>query len=136
VTAWLLLGAAVVSEVIATATLTASHGLTSRTLTIITAALYVVSYVCFARALRAGLEVGVAYAIWSGIGTAALTIIGAVLFGEAMNARKIAAIVLIIGGVMLLHLNSRPATPTQAVSTHGNEPSPTTVSAIDGKASP
>ncbi|BFU46334.1 DMT family transporter [Krasilnikovia sp. MM14-A1004] len=135
-TAWLLLSAAIVSEVIATATLTASNGLSSRILTLVTAALYIVSYVCFARALKAGIEVGVAYAIWSGVGTAALAIIGAALFGEAMNARKIAAIVLIIGGVTLLHLTGRPEAPARAASSHGSESSLTTASEIDRRASP
>jgi len=104
VTGWLLLSAAIVAEVAATTTLTYSNGLTRHALTAVTTVLYVVSYICLARALRADLEISVAYAVWSGVGTAALTIIGVALFGEALNPLKLAAIALIIGGVTLLHV--------------------------------
>jgi small multidrug resistance pump len=120
VTGWLLLAAAIVAEVAATTTLTYSAGLTRHVLTAVTTVLYVVSYICLARALRADLEISVAYAVWSGVGTAALTIIGVALFGEALNPLKLAAIALIIGGVTLLHVagnaSARAADPTQAAT--------------------
>jgi small multidrug resistance pump len=127
-TGWLLLGAAIAAEVLATTALTYSDGLTRHTLTIVTAALYVLSYISLARALKAGMEISVAYAVWSGVGTAALAVIGVLLFGESMTPHKIAAIVLIVGGVILLNFSATtpPPEPAQAVqvSTDSVEPVP------------
>lgn len=52
------------------------------------------------------IEVGIAYAIWGGLGTAIVAIIGITLLGEAVSAMKIAGIVMVIGGVMALNLGS------------------------------
>ena len=51
------------------------------------------------------IDVGVAYAIWSGVGTALIAGIGVVLFGESLTPLKIASIVLIILGVVGLQLS-------------------------------
>jgi small multidrug resistance pump len=135
-----LLSAAIASEVAATTALTYSNGLTRHTVTVVTAALYVVSYICLAKALKAGVEVSTAYAVWSGIGTVALAVIGASLFGEAVTPRKVAAILLIIGGVTLLHLTSPgPATvPPQAqtTSTRGAQPPDSVAPAPTRRAEP
>ncbi|MEU7906350.1 multidrug efflux SMR transporter [Actinoplanes sp. NPDC049118] len=111
-TGWLLLAAAITAEVLATTTLTLSDGLTRHALTAVTVALYGLSYACLAKALKAGMEIGVAYAAWSGIGTTALAVIGVMLFGETLTLRKISAIALIIGGVTLLHLTTTTTTTT------------------------
>lgn len=128
-TGWLLLSAAIATEVLATTTLTLSNGLTRHAFTAITVVLYVVSYACLARALKAGMEIGVAYAAWSGVGTTALAVIGVLLFGETMTPRKIGAIVLIIGGVTLLHLTSTaqpPPKPVDAAQIGADAPHATT----------
>ncbi|MBB3097828.1 small multidrug resistance pump [Actinoplanes campanulatus] len=111
---WLWMAGAILTEIIATAALTYSQGLTRAPVVAVTAALYVASYVCLARALHAGVEVSVGYAVWSGVGTAALAVIGAALFGEALTASRIAAIVLIICGVVLLQLTATPASAQPA----------------------
>jgi small multidrug resistance pump len=54
--------------------------------------------------------VGIAYALWAGIGTAAIAIVGALAFKEPMTAAKIAGIALIIGRVVLLNLGGGHAT--------------------------
>ncbi|WP_237277575.1 DMT family transporter, partial [Streptomyces caniscabiei] len=48
--------------------------------------------------------IGTAYAIWSGVGTATVAALGLVLFGEGLSVPKIAGIVLIIAGVVVLNL--------------------------------
>src|SRR5580765_4225602 len=53
------------------------------------------------RALQV-LEVGVAYAVWTGIGAAGTLIMGVALFGETLNPAKIAGIVLVITGIVAL----------------------------------
>ncbi|MBN7137631.1 hypothetical protein A7A76_23305 [Lysobacter enzymogenes] len=58
------------------------------------------------RALTA-LPVGVAYAVWTGIGAAGTVLIGSVLFGESITPLKLGGIGLIVGGIVLLR--SAPA---------------------------
>jgi len=53
------------------------------------------------RALTA-LPVGVAYAVWTGIGAAGTVLIGSVLFGESLTPMKLAGVGLIVGGIVLL----------------------------------
>ena len=50
------------------------------------------------------MPLGVAYAIWSGIGTALTALIGAALFGEALSTQKVGALAVIVAGVVLLEL--------------------------------
>jgi len=49
------------------------------------------------------LPVGSAYAVWTGIGAAGTALLGAVCFGEALTMGRVAGIVLIVGGVIVLH---------------------------------
>jgi small multidrug resistance pump len=102
--AWLLLVAAIVSEVLATSALKLSNGLTNVGWTIVVVIGYVASLVLLARALKLEMPVGVAYAVWAGIGTAAIALIGTLFLGEGMNLTKAAGIVLIICGVVVLNL--------------------------------
>ena len=53
------------------------------------------------RALQV-LEVGIAYAVWTGIGAAGTVLMGVLLFGEALNPMKIAGIVLVLIGIAAL----------------------------------
>jgi quaternary ammonium compound-resistance protein SugE len=57
------------------------------------------------RALQA-LEVGVAYAVWTGIGAAGTVLMGVLLFGETLSLIKIAGIALVLAGVAALKLAS------------------------------
>ena len=50
------------------------------------------------------MPLGVAYAIWSGVGTALTALIGAALFGEALSTQKVGALAVIVAGVVLLEL--------------------------------
>jgi small multidrug resistance pump len=102
--AWLLLALAIATEVTATVALKLSNGLTHLAWTVVVAAGYISSFVFLAQALRRQLEVGTAYAVWSGAGTAAIAVIGALFLGETLTALKIGGIALIIGGVVLLNL--------------------------------
>jgi small multidrug resistance pump len=62
---------------------------------------YVSSFVLMVPALRT-INVGVSYAIWSAVGTAAVAGLGVVLFDERLNALAVVGIVLIVVGVVLL----------------------------------
>ena len=50
------------------------------------------------------MPLGVAYAIWSGVGTALTALIGAAMFGEALSTQKVGALAVIVAGVVLLEL--------------------------------
>ena len=52
------------------------------------------------------LEVGIVYAIWSGVGTALIAVVGILAFGESVTAFKILGLLLIIGGTFLLRFAS------------------------------
>jgi small multidrug resistance pump len=65
---------------------------------------YVASFILLSQALKLQMPVGVAYAVWAGIGTAAVAGIGTLFLDESMNFAKAGGILLIIGGVVLINL--------------------------------
>lgn len=99
--AWVLLAVAVVTEVVATLSLRAMSGGGKGWLVAVVVAGYVVSFSLMALALRS-LNVGVAYAIWSGVGTAGVSIAAVWLFGERLNAVAVGGMALIVAGVVVL----------------------------------
>ncbi|MFG1811744.1 DMT family transporter [Streptomyces sp. NPDC049040] len=101
---YVLLGLAIVSEVCATSCLKLTDGYTRLLPTIAVVAGYVVSFVLLGRALTR-IPVSVAYAVWSGVGTAAVAAIGAAAFGESLGWFQWAGIALIIAGVVALNIH-------------------------------
>ena len=67
---------------------------------------YVLSFVLLSITLRAGVPLGIAYAIWAGVGVVLVAIISWVVFHEALTWQQIAGMVLVIGGVGLLELGA------------------------------
>ncbi len=104
-TAWLLLAAAIGSEVAATTALKASDGLTKLVPSIVVVAGYLASFGLLALVLRE-LPVGVVYAVWSAVGTVGVAMIGTVLFGETLEPVKALGIALVVAGVALLYSTS------------------------------
>jgi small multidrug resistance pump len=102
--AWIFLTGAIASEVVATASLKLSNGLTRPAPSVVVAVGYLLSFVLLAQALKLQLQVSIAYAIWSGVGTAAITVIGILLLNEPLTAGKALGIALVIGGVVTLNL--------------------------------
>ncbi len=100
---WLYLLVAILTEVVGTSLMKASQGLTRLFPTVFMFVLYGISFVFMALALKK-IEVGVAYAIWSGLGTALIAMIGIAWFRESFTLPKLVGIILIIGGVVLLNL--------------------------------
>jgi small multidrug resistance pump len=103
VPAGLLLSFAITVEVCATLALRASDGLSRLVPALFVVAGYATSFWLLSLVLR-DISVGTSYAIWSGVGTAALAIIGMAALGEPTTALKIASIALIIAGVIGLSL--------------------------------
>lgn len=54
------------------------------------------------------MDVSIAYAIWSGVGTAAIAIIGYFWLGESMSPIKLGGIALIVLGVVAVNINAAP----------------------------
>ncbi|HEV2066510.1 MAG TPA: multidrug efflux SMR transporter [Thermomicrobiales bacterium] len=103
--AWLFLGIAIGAEIIATTALKYSQGFSKPGPTIIVVIGYVIAFYTLGQALKT-IEVGIAYAIWAGLGTAIVALIGIALLGEAVSPMKIAGIVMVIAGVVALSLGS------------------------------
>ena len=101
---WLLLSLAIGTEIAATVSLKASEGFTRLAPSIIVVVGYVASFALLARALRT-IEVGVAYAIWSAVGTAAVAVLGIMLFGESATLAKAFWVGVIIVGVVGLQVS-------------------------------
>ena len=99
---WFLLGLAIVAEVIGTLALKISNGFTAWLPSIIVVLGYGFSFWLLSISLKV-LQVGVAYAIWAGIGTALIAIAGVIIFKEPLNIVKVASIILIILGVVGLN---------------------------------
>ncbi|MEK5235751.1 multidrug efflux SMR transporter [Paenibacillus sp. FSL L8-0470] len=103
--AYLFLAVAVVSELFGTSLLKASEGLTRVYPSIGMVLCFGVAFYSLSLSLQQ-IPLGVAYAIWSGVGTALTVVIGIVVWKEATNAMTAFGILLIIAGVVLVNLKS------------------------------
>ncbi len=103
---WLLMGAAIVFEVIATTALKSSEGFSRLGPSLIVVAGYAVSFYLFSLALRT-LPVGIAYALWGGLGIVLVTLLAWVVHGQKLDGWAVLGIGMIIGGVAILNLLSK-----------------------------
>lgn len=101
---YLILAVAILSEVFGSAMLKVSDGFKKIMPTLGVVSGYVVSFYLFSLVLMA-IPLSIAYAIWSGVGTALTALIGVIIYKEGFNIRKVLGLVLIIGGVVLLRLS-------------------------------
>ncbi len=101
---YVLLAAAIAAEVTGTVSLKYAEGFTRLVPSAVVVVGYGTAFYLLAQVLKAGLPVGVVYAIWSAIGVALVAVIGAAFLGERMNLTMVVGLVLIIGGVVLLEL--------------------------------
>lgn len=102
---WLLLGLAIVAEVIGSASLRASEGFTRWLPSVLVVLGYAAAFSLMAQILRT-LPLGLTYAVWSGVGTALTAIIGWTFFRDAFHPTALGGIALIILGVVVLNLGS------------------------------
>ena len=103
--AWLLLLSAIGVEVAATAALPRTQSFRDPAWTILVLAGYAVSIWLLAMVIR-HIPVSVTYAVWSGLGTAGIAVIGVLVLGERLDLVKAAALAMIIGGVVVLNLHT------------------------------
>ena len=103
---WLLLTGAIVLEVAGTTSMKLSEGFSRLVPSVLIFVFYGLSFVALTLALRK-FDVSVAYAVWSGVGTALVAVIGVMYFREPLTALKLVSIALIIAGVVGLNLGER-----------------------------
>ncbi|MBZ9935816.1 multidrug efflux SMR transporter, partial [Mesorhizobium sp. BR1-1-16] len=103
---YLYLGIAIFAETIATLSLKASDGFTRLGPSIVVAVGYVTAFYFLSLTLRA-IPIGVAYAVWSGIGIVLISAIGWAVFGQKLDTWGAVGIGFILVGVMIVNLMSR-----------------------------
>ena len=101
---WFFLISAILLEVAGTTAMKFSEGFTKIVPSILMAVLFISSLAMLTLALKK-FEIGMAYAIWSGLGTALIAVIGIYLFDETATLVKFLSIALIIAGVVGLNLS-------------------------------
>ena len=103
--AWALLMSAIAVEVTSTALMPRTHGFREPGWTALVLTGYGLSIWLLALVIR-HIPVSVTYAVWAGLGTAGIAVVGVVLLGEGFDLVKGLALVLIIGGVLILNLHA------------------------------
>ena len=100
---WLYLIGAIIFEVGGTTSMKLSEGFTKPLFIIPLAICYALSLGLLTLALKR-IDVGTAYAIWSGLGTALIAVIGFIAFRDALSVLKVVSLGLFIIGVVGLRL--------------------------------
>lgn len=102
------LGLAIAAEVVATSFLKASAGFTQLVPSIIVVIGYAAAFYCLSQALNT-IPVGIAYAIWSGLGIVLVSVIAFVVYKQALDAPALLGMGLILAGVLVINLFSKSA---------------------------
>ena len=103
--AYLFLIVAIAAETVGTSALQASQQFSKLWPTVLFVVAYAVSFYLLGHTLKY-IPVGIAYAIWSGLGIVLITLIGYVVFSQSLDLAAILGLALIIAGVLVIHLFS------------------------------
>ena len=103
--AYVLLFIAIISEVVGTSALKLSDGFTRLGPSLVVVVGYGLAFYFLSLVLKT-IPVGLAYAIWAGVGIALITIVGSVFFKQTLDAPALAGIAMIVGGVLVINLFS------------------------------
>ena len=105
---YLILGLAIVCEVVATSFMKQSEQFTRLVPSLITVAGYAAAFYCLSVVLRT-IPMGVAYAIWSGVGIVLVALVGWMVFKQHLDVPAIIGMAMIVGGVLVINLFSQAA---------------------------
>ncbi|MET0856046.1 MAG: SMR family transporter [Telluria sp.] len=105
---WVILGIAIVAETIATSAMKSSEGFTRLVPSMIVVTGYAVAFYFLSLTLKT-IPVGIAYAIWSGVGIVLISLAGWALFGQKLDAPALIGMALIISGVVVMNVFSTSA---------------------------
>lgn len=100
--AWIYLGVAIISEVVGTSFLKESDGFSRPLSTVVTLVAYGIAFFALANAVR-DIELGTAYAIWAGAGTALIVLIGWSVFHQSLDWAAVVGVGLIVLGVVVIN---------------------------------
>lgn len=103
---WILLAIAIVSEVIATSCLKASEGFTRLWPSLVVIVGYLLAFYFLSLTLKT-IPVGVAYAIWSGVGVVLIALSGWFFLGQSLDIPAVIGLTLIVAGVVVINVFSR-----------------------------
>ena len=103
---WIFLCVAIIAEVIATSALKSSEGFSKPIASVIVVLGFIIAFYCLSLTLKT-IPVGIAYAIWSGVGIVLVTIIAWIVFDQKLDVWGIIGIALIMSGVLVLNLVSK-----------------------------
>jgi multidrug resistance protein EbrA len=101
--AYVFLIISIVCEVFGSSMLKATNGFKKLLPTVGLVIGYGLAFYCLSLSLQT-LSLGVAYAIWAGLGTALTALVGVLIYKESFNTKKLWGLLLIIGGVILLNI--------------------------------
>ncbi len=104
--AWMVLGLAIVAEVIGTTALKASDSFTRLWPSLVVVVGYGVAFYCLSLVLKS-VPVGIAYAVWSGLGIVLITAVAWLLYGQRIDLAGLIGMGLIIAGVVVLNVFSK-----------------------------
>jgi small multidrug resistance pump len=102
---YIYLFVAIIAETIGTTALQASQQFTRLWPSVVVVAGYGVAFYFLGLSLKF-MPVGLVYAIWSGLGIVAIAAIGFVAFGQSLDVPAIIGILMILGGILVIHLFS------------------------------
>lgn len=103
---WIYLGVAILSEVAATSALKATDGFTRFFPSLLVVAGYGAAFYFLSLTLRS-IPLGVAYAIWSGVGIALVSLVGWIFYRQSIDLAAGTGMVMIVGGVLIINLFSK-----------------------------
>jgi len=102
---WLFLAIAIVSETIATSALKSSEGFTRLWPSVLVVLGYALAFYFLSLTLKV-IPVGIAYAVWSGVGIVLITAVGWFMFGQKLDMPALLGMALIIAGVIVMNVFS------------------------------
>lgn len=103
---WLYLLVAIVAEVVGTSALSASHGFTRLGPSLVVLVGYSIAFYFLSLSLTT-IPIGIAYAVWSGVGIVLISLVGWRVFGQALDAPALVGMALILSGVLVINVWSK-----------------------------
>ena len=105
---YIYLFAAIVCEVIATSALKAAAGFSRSWPSVIVIVGYGLAFYCLSLTMRT-IPIGIAYAIWSGVGIVLIALVGLLFYRQPLDAPALIGMALILAGVLIINVFSKTA---------------------------
>lgn len=103
---WIWLVLAIGSEVVASLSLRASEGFSRPLPSIVVVLGYGFAFYALSQALVRGMQLGQAYAVWSGLGVCLIALLSIAIFGEHLTPVQFLGLALVVGGIACLELGA------------------------------